>query len=234
MRAPAIALVAAVGGALLVPAVPLAEDLPAGPVAALDAGDGPVVAGSPVRLDSSRSTGTIVDHRWDLDGNGSFETDTGATATAETTPAAAGPLTVRVRVIDGSGQSDDAKLDLAVAAAPQMGAAAAGGPAAADPGDSPRDPAPAGDPAAAGPGAAAPTAHADPAGTDPAGAGGDAGTTIPLLIWRSTISPPAMPRAPTPTQEIHPRPRPLPSRSPLPRRRSTPRPARRCRWPRRR
>ncbi len=118
MRRAGIALVAAVGGGLLVPAVPLAEDVPAGPVAALEAGSGTAVAGSPVRLDSSRSTGTIVDRRWDLDGNGSFETDGGASPTAETTPAAPGPLTVRVQVVDADGRTGDASLDVTVQAEP--------------------------------------------------------------------------------------------------------------------
>jgi plastocyanin len=76
-----------------------------------------VEAGKPVELDASKSTpgtGAIVGHLWDLDGNGSFETDSGPIATAELTPKAAGPLTVAVRVVDAQGQSSDAKLDLNV------------------------------------------------------------------------------------------------------------------------
>jgi plastocyanin len=118
MRAAAIAVAAAVGGALLAPSVPLAADDPpaaATPVhAVLDASANPARAGEPVRLDSSGSDGEIVAHAWDLDGDGSFETDTGAVATAQVTPPAGGPLTVRVRVADAAGATDEATLALTV------------------------------------------------------------------------------------------------------------------------
>jgi plastocyanin len=116
---------------LLVPASPLADEPPAPPAAVLDGPSTPVVAGKPVALDSSRSTpgsGAIVGHVWDLDGNGSFETDTGAQPTAKATPQSAGPLTVRVRVLDDHGQSADAKLDLAVTAPPEAQGTSAAGP----------------------------------------------------------------------------------------------------------
>jgi plastocyanin len=106
---------------LLVPASPLADEPAAPPTAVLDGPSASVVAGTPLKLDSSRSTpgsGAIVGHVWDLDGNGSFETDTGTQTTAEATPKEAGPLTVQVRVLDDRGQSADAKLDLAVSPAP--------------------------------------------------------------------------------------------------------------------
>jgi plastocyanin len=112
---------------LLVPASPLADEPPAPPTAVLDAPSTSVTAGQAVELDSSRSTpgsGAIVGHVWDLDGNGSFETDTGAQPTAEATPKSAGPLTVQVRVVDDHGQSGDAKLDLSVAPPPEAGQSA--------------------------------------------------------------------------------------------------------------
>jgi plastocyanin len=117
-----------VGGALLVPAAPLADDPPAPPTATLEAASTTVAAGSPVRLDSTGSragTGAIVGHVWDLDGNGSFETDTGVRPTVETTPKSPGPLTVTVRVVDDHGQNADAALDLTVTAPPAMQAATA-------------------------------------------------------------------------------------------------------------
>jgi plastocyanin len=127
MRRSAIALAAAVGGALLAPAAPLADEPPTPPAAALEAQSTTVVAGQPVELDSSKSqpgTGAIVGHVWDLDGNGSFETDSADKAKVEVTPKKPGPLTVRVRVVDDRGLDSDAKLDLTVAPRTKMQAAA--------------------------------------------------------------------------------------------------------------
>jgi plastocyanin len=101
-----------------------------------------VPAGKPVKLDSSKSTpgsGAIVGHVWDLDGNGTFETDTGTEPTVETTPKDAGPLTVQVRVIDDKGLNADSHLDLTVEAPPPKAIAPAD-PAPADP--APADPQP--------------------------------------------------------------------------------------------
>jgi plastocyanin len=130
MRGTSIALVSAVTGALLVPAVPLAADQPsAAPTAAIESASGSVPAGSAVKLDSSHSTGAIVRHLWDLDGNGSFETDSGPTAIVEVKPLAAGPLTVHVKVVDDQGQSAEAELELTVTPAPRMAAAVPRSPA---------------------------------------------------------------------------------------------------------
>ena len=112
---------AAVGGMLLSPASPLADEPPLPPQALLESPSTSVQAGKSLDLDSSKSTpgtGAIVDHLWDLDGNGSFETDTGPNPTAAITPASAGPLTVQVRVVDDQGQTSDAKLDLNVTEPP--------------------------------------------------------------------------------------------------------------------
>ena len=117
MRGAGIALVAAVGGALVSPASPLADEPPVPPQARVETPATTVQAGKPIQLDSSKSTpgsAAIVDHLWDLDGNGSFETDTGAVPTAELTPRDAGPLTVQLRVVDAQAQTSDAKLDLNV------------------------------------------------------------------------------------------------------------------------
>ncbi|HEX3239174.1 MAG TPA: hypothetical protein VHR18_03435 [Solirubrobacterales bacterium] len=83
-RAAAVALAAAVGGALLAPAVPFADETPAPPTAVLDAASHSVAVGKALELDSSKSTAgasPIAGHVWDLDGNGSFETDTGSSPT---------------------------------------------------------------------------------------------------------------------------------------------------------
>jgi plastocyanin len=122
VRGPAaIALTAAIGGALLVPSVPLAEDPPQPPTAVLESASNTVEAGTVLKLDSSKSTagsGAIVGHVWDLDGNGSFETDTGPDPLAEVKPEQAGPLKVQVRVVDDRGLNADANLDLTVSEPP--------------------------------------------------------------------------------------------------------------------
>jgi plastocyanin len=137
MRGTAIALAAAIGGMLLLPATPLADEPPAPPKAVLEAPSTTVPAGKPVELDSSASTpgsGVIVGHVWDLDGDGSFETDTGAQPKAQATPKAPGPFTVQVRVIDDHGQGADAKLPLTVTAPPPADTPPAGGATAQGPG----------------------------------------------------------------------------------------------------
>jgi len=144
----AIALTAAIGGLMLVPASPLAEDPPAPPTAVLETAATTVPAGAPVKLDSSKSTpgtGAIIGHVWDLDGDGSFETDTAAEPTVEVTPKDEGPLTVQVRVVDDKGLNADAHLDLTVTApAPESGEDPADDPVKpAEPKPEPADPAPA-------------------------------------------------------------------------------------------
>jgi hypothetical protein len=58
------------------------------PVAVLVVSSGEAVAGSPVTLDASGSSdpdGTIARYQWDLDANGSFETDGATTPTVTRT-----------------------------------------------------------------------------------------------------------------------------------------------------
>jgi plastocyanin len=124
MRGVVIAVMAAVGGTLASPAGLLAGEPPVPPQAVLETPSATVQAGKPVELDSSKSTAgssAIVDHLWDLDGNGSFETDTGALPTAELTSADPGQRTVQVRIVDAQGQTSDAKLDLKVSEPPTTG-----------------------------------------------------------------------------------------------------------------
>jgi PKD repeat protein len=63
---------------------------------------------------SSSLGGTIADYRWDLDGNGTYETDTGGTATVNKTFAAVGAATVGVQVTDSKGATATATLAVKV------------------------------------------------------------------------------------------------------------------------
>ncbi len=78
------------------------------PVPSFTAAPNPAQAGQLVNFDASASTdpdGAITKYEWDLDGNGSFETDTGTTASASTTFASAGSYDVKLRTTDNSGNS---------------------------------------------------------------------------------------------------------------------------------
>ncbi len=76
------------------------------PTASLTATPNPVPTGTQVSFDASGSSdpdGTVVKYEWDLDGNGSYETNTGATATTSKTYATAANVTVGLRVTDNLG-----------------------------------------------------------------------------------------------------------------------------------
>jgi len=76
------------------------------PTAAFTATPAPVLAGATVSFNGSTSTdldGTIAKYEWDLDGNGTYETSTGATATTSKSFTPAGDRTVRLRVTDNNG-----------------------------------------------------------------------------------------------------------------------------------
>ena len=123
----AAALASAVGGVLLAPAgllaageqaarmEPSAAAAPA-PNAVLEVSSGRPTAGIPVELDASGSSGIVAGYRWDLDGDGTFETDGGASA-ATAAPFEAGAHRVGVEVVDEAGRTDSAHADLSVAAA---------------------------------------------------------------------------------------------------------------------
>jgi PKD repeat protein len=81
--------------------------------AAIASATNPAAIGQSVTLDASGSSdvsGPITDYRWDLDGNGSYETDTGAKATVSATFATAGAHTVTVQVSDAAGNAATAGL----------------------------------------------------------------------------------------------------------------------------
>jgi PKD domain/Beta-propeller repeat len=66
----------------------------------------PALVGRPVTFDGSSSSGLpVTKYEWDLDGNGSFETDTGGTATATQTYPSAGSFNVGLRVTDTEGHT---------------------------------------------------------------------------------------------------------------------------------
>lgn len=92
------------------------------PTAAIVASPNPAAPGATVTFDASSSTGgdgsAIVRYEWDLDGDGSFETDTGSTAVTSRTYAVKGTYAIAVRVTDPSGSSDQRAIALAVTAKP--------------------------------------------------------------------------------------------------------------------
>jgi PKD domain len=89
-----------------------------GPVAAISASPSSVQVGSPVGFDASASSGTITDFRWDLNGDGVFETDTGTTPTVSHTYASAGTVNAAVLVIDDQSASDQSIAGITVNAPP--------------------------------------------------------------------------------------------------------------------
>ncbi len=62
--------------------------------------------------------GSIVRHEWDLDGNGSLETDSGANPTTSRFYATAGPRTIRLRVTDSQMRTDVTTRSVMVTSAP--------------------------------------------------------------------------------------------------------------------
>jgi PKD repeat protein len=86
------------------------------------------VTGRSTTLDATAShdsDGTIADYRWDLDGDGVYETDGGTTATRALTFATHGAHSVGVQVVDDDGSTDAATLVVHVTDAPVPGTIAA-------------------------------------------------------------------------------------------------------------
>jgi PKD repeat protein len=79
---------------------------------------GPAVAGQPIALDGSGSSddGSIKKYEWDLDGDGTFETDTQADPKATLTVADPSTRIVRLRVTDDHGVQDAVAHDVTVTA----------------------------------------------------------------------------------------------------------------------
>jgi PKD repeat protein len=78
------------------------------PAASFAAGPNPVLTHNTVSFDAASSKdpdGTVAKYEWDLDGNGSYETNSGATATASQAYATKGSVNVGLRVTDDRGTS---------------------------------------------------------------------------------------------------------------------------------
>jgi large repetitive protein len=109
------------------------------PNASFTASPNPAQLGQTVNFNGAASDdpdpgGSITTYEWDLDGDGSFETNTGGTATTSRTYNAPAQLTVRLRVTDNNGDSGETTGALRINAPPtaQIGAP---GPAVPDPGE---------------------------------------------------------------------------------------------------
>jgi PKD repeat protein len=84
-------------------------------------GPAPAIVGSTASFDASASSdpdGTIATYEWDLDGDGTYETSTGTDPHASTTYAAAGVVTVGLRVTDDLGATSTTTLTVHVTHAP--------------------------------------------------------------------------------------------------------------------
>jgi hypothetical protein len=89
----------------------------------------PVVAGQSVSFDAGGSTddGTIVRYEWDLDGNGSYETDGGASPLVTRSFPNATVMSIGVRATDDDGRTAVARSPLVVNAPPSTGGGGGGG-----------------------------------------------------------------------------------------------------------
>ncbi|HVY78163.1 MAG TPA: PKD domain-containing protein, partial [Solirubrobacterales bacterium] len=77
----------------------------------------PAASGETVSFDASASAdpdGEIVDYAWDLDGNGSFETNTGKTPTVTHEYSSPGSFEVKLRTTDNGASTDTASRSLTV------------------------------------------------------------------------------------------------------------------------
>ena len=96
----------------------------------------PVVAGQPVTFDAGASTddGTIVRYEWDLDGNGSYETDGGASPLVTRSFPNATVMSIGVRATDDDGRTRRGAQRARGQRAARRGRRRAGGSTPFDPG----------------------------------------------------------------------------------------------------
>jgi len=82
----------------------------------------PILTGDTVTFSASASSVfPITDYQWDLDGNGTYETDTGATPTATNSYSEAGDVSVSVRVTNSHGKTGTSEVTLPVRPKPPPG-----------------------------------------------------------------------------------------------------------------
>ena len=87
------------------------------PTASFTATPNPGILGQTTQFNASASgdpDGTIAKYEWDLDGNGTYETDTGTTKTASKQYATPGTTTVGLRVTDDGGKTATTTLPVTV------------------------------------------------------------------------------------------------------------------------
>ena len=87
------------------------------PSASFTASPNPIQAGQFVGFygaSSSDPDGFIVKYEWDLDGDGTFETDAGATSNTFRSYSSPGAVTVKLRVTDGTGAIGETTRSLQV------------------------------------------------------------------------------------------------------------------------
>jgi hypothetical protein len=92
------------------------------PTASLSVAPNPAFAGEPVSFDGSGSSDDepIAKYEFDLDGDRTFETNSGASPTATKTYATPGTITVRMRVTDTNGVTDTTTRSLTVGERPPV------------------------------------------------------------------------------------------------------------------
>ena len=108
------------------------------PDAAVTADPDPAEPGQSVTLDAAGSSdpdGSIVEYRWDVDGDGTVDTTTGSPTTS-TSFGQAGDHDVGVTVVDGDGATDTATTTVTVQANQAPSAALTGSPSTAEAGES--------------------------------------------------------------------------------------------------
>jgi hypothetical protein len=98
----------------------------AAPEAQISASPTVALTGDQVQLDASGSTpplsgAAITNYKWDLDGDGTFETDTGQTATVSTSYDQAGVVSPAVKVTASDGSHDVSSTAIDVRLAPPRG-----------------------------------------------------------------------------------------------------------------
>nr|MDQ6916013.1 PKD domain-containing protein [Actinomycetota bacterium] len=93
------------------------------PQASFTATPNPALPGQQITLDGSSSFdpnpgGAITDYKWDLNGDGTYEVDSGTTPTLQTSFATRGRYTVGLQVTNAAGQTGAATLQMSVTTPP--------------------------------------------------------------------------------------------------------------------